>query len=337
MGRRPVPLVLDELIVVGDVSATQQANGEKLFDKVEAVRRNEVPVHGTFIEFGRPGVGDARGSGTSPCSLSTAPAALGLSICVSLWCTTPAADSSQAVAPSAGAPCGNPNAVIYRFSPRSRKAAGLRTHEDRQKERCLTSWRDLCNGTHIKAVREEPQEETFVENWNGYGVKSCSRPQCASQHGSGLALTARESEGVHTSTDDEGESSDDYDEDDQDNLPQYSENAELPSVGSALHGQGGCKRCCFFPKGRCANGVDCQFCHFAHEKRKAKGKKKNKKRRRTRRQTEARFAHSQQLQLHYQQEQRQEDFLIPEVKMLAPVVIHELEPAQSMMAHFMGY
>ena len=31
---------------------------------------------------------------------------------------------------------------------------------------------------------------------------------------------------------------------------------------------GECKRCCFYPKGRCQNGYDCKFCHFEHDKRK---------------------------------------------------------------------
>jgi hypothetical protein len=47
----------------------------------------------------------------------------------------------------------------------------------------------------------------------------------------------------------------------------------LPSMGSALHAEGACKRCCFFPKGRCQNGQNCEFCHFEHEKRKRKKKK----------------------------------------------------------------
>jgi hypothetical protein len=51
----------------------------------------------------------------------------------------------------------------------------------------------------------------------------------------------------------------------------------LPSLGSALHAEGACKRCCFFPKGRCQNGLDCEFCHFEHEKRKRKKKKKGAK------------------------------------------------------------
>jgi hypothetical protein len=39
---------------------------------------------------------------------------------------------------------------------------------------------------------------------------------------------------------------------------------ELPSLGSAGHFDGTCKRCAFFPKGRCKNGADCSHCHFDH-------------------------------------------------------------------------
>lgn len=49
-----------------------------------------------------------------------------------------------------------------------------------------------------------------------------------------------------------------------------------PSIGSASHAIGACKRCCFFPRGRCMNGYDCEFCHYEHEKRKRKNKKKGK-------------------------------------------------------------
>jgi hypothetical protein len=41
----------------------------------------------------------------------------------------------------------------------------------------------------------------------------------------------------------------------------------LPSKGSALHSEGTCKRCCFFPRGRCTNESNCEFCHYEHEKR----------------------------------------------------------------------
>lgn len=40
--------------------------------------------------------------------------------------------------------------------------------------------------------------------------------------------------------------------------------SELPSVGSAGHFDGSCKRCAFFPKGRCKNGKDCTHCHYEH-------------------------------------------------------------------------
>eukprot|EP00928_Gymnodinium_smaydae_P053277 TRINITY_DN3730_c0_g1_i1.p1 TRINITY_DN3730_c0_g1~~TRINITY_DN3730_c0_g1_i1.p1 ORF type:complete len:537 (+),score=127.69 TRINITY_DN3730_c0_g1_i1:104-1714(+) len=52
--------------------------------------------------------------------------------------------------------------------------------------------------------------------------------------------------------------------------------ALYPSVGSAMHQSGMCKRCCFFPRGRCSNGYDCAFCHYEHEKRRRKNKKKSK-------------------------------------------------------------
>jgi len=42
---------------------------------------------------------------------------------------------------------------------------------------------------------------------------------------------------------------------------------ELPSVGSVGHEDGSCKRCAFFPKGRCNNGKDCTHCHFDHQPR----------------------------------------------------------------------
>lgn len=89
-------------------------------------------------------------------------------------------------------------------------------------------------------------------------------------------------DGASSASSDDGDSS--GDDDDQGLCPKYSESAELPSRGSAAHSEGTCKRCCFFPKGRCNNGYDCQFCHFAHEKRKPKNKKK-KKRRKNKRQT----------------------------------------------------
>jgi len=52
----------------------------------------------------------------------------------------------------------------------------------------------------------------------------------------------------------------------------------LPSIGSAQHGTGECKRCNFFPKGRCQNGKDCTFCHYPHDKRKPSRQEKRERR-----------------------------------------------------------
>jgi hypothetical protein len=39
-----------------------------------------------------------------------------------------------------------------------------------------------------------------------------------------------------------------------------------PSIGSELHASGNCNKCCFFPRGKCARGYSCTFCHYDHEK-----------------------------------------------------------------------
>ncbi|CAE7338241.1 unnamed protein product [Symbiodinium natans] len=61
------------------------------------------------------------------------------------------------------------------------------------------------------------------------------------------------------------------------NAPKPPPGAEHPSLGSAFHDNGSCKRCCFFPRNRCLNGYECEFCHYEHEKRKRKNKKNKKK------------------------------------------------------------
>jgi len=60
-------------------------------------------------------------------------------------------------------------------------------------------------------------------------------------------------------------------------VPRAPPGALHPSLGSDGHAAGTCKRCCFFPRGRCTNGYECEFCHHPHEKRKRKNKKKKKK------------------------------------------------------------
>lgn len=56
------------------------------------------------------------------------------------------------------------------------------------------------------------------------------------------------------------------------------EDDSLPSLGSADHAAGTCKRCNFFPKGRCQNGKSCTFCHLPHEKRKPSRQEKRERR-----------------------------------------------------------
>jgi len=67
---------------------------------------------------------------------------------------------------------------------------------------------------------------------------------------------------------------------DEDTESDDSENysGDLPSVGSAKHTAGECKRCNFFAKGRCLNGKNCTFCHLPHEKRKPSRQEKRERR-----------------------------------------------------------
>lgn len=60
--------------------------------------------------------------------------------------------------------------------------------------------------------------------------------------------------------------------------PSSVEDDSLPSLGSAEHAAGTCKRCNFFPKGRCQNGKNCTFCHLPHEKRKPSRQEKRERR-----------------------------------------------------------
>lgn len=61
------------------------------------------------------------------------------------------------------------------------------------------------------------------------------------------------------------------------NAPKPPPGAQHPSLGSSSHEEGSCKRCCFYPRNRCLNGYECEFCHYEHEKRKRKNKKNKKK------------------------------------------------------------
>lgn len=55
--------------------------------------------------------------------------------------------------------------------------------------------------------------------------------------------------------------------------PERPAGALHPSIGSELHASGKCNKCCFFPRGKCANGYACTFCHYDHEKQRRRSSK----------------------------------------------------------------
>lgn len=76
---------------------------------------------------------------------------------------------------------------------------------------------------------------------------------------------------------DEEEEEDDNDAEDDEESDSGDESGPLPSLGSAEHKSGTCKRCNFYPKGRCQNGMDCTFCHLPHDKRKPSRQEKRER------------------------------------------------------------
>jgi len=82
-----------------------------------------------------------------------------------------------------------------------------------------------------------------------------------------------------SSNDNDSESGSDTDSIDKEQKEAMMANPDLlPSMGSLQHFAGECKRCNFYPKGRCQNGKDCTFCHFPHDKRKPSRQEKRERR-----------------------------------------------------------
>jgi len=157
--------------------------------------------------------------------------------------------------------------VLYKLSPSSAKAAGLwsRGEEMWSRGETFAATRYAKLGSSGKAASSTlGPTPTRAEPL----VTAAPLPDEAGHEADAASWASSDEE--------------DSDDDDQGVCPQYHEGAEPPSIGSAGHGGGTCKRCCFFPKGRCNNGYDCPFCHFAHEKRKTKKKKAKKNRRKHR-------------------------------------------------------
>jgi len=370
--RRPIPLVLDDLVGAGDLQndvATPAACAQQRARK----QRQEVPVHRTFIEFAM----------WSPSEIilrawKTAPAALGLSICVDIKGNH---DSSTPISPrndvSQSQQVENALLVTYCYSPASARAAGI---SEQQKERCVSNWRGLLSGIRHEVRQKERvlegwrvvhdeerldviSKERYLNTWRSFSseaspledqkAQDISQPQqdmsaarptimdvlyqggVQQRQAMSKQLPCQSAEANLSSTEDD-DWSDDDDDDDQELCPVYFANAELPSVGSAGHGEGMCKRCCFFPKGRCTNGSDCQFCHFAHEKRKSNGKKKKKSRRRKQRQLASQRQANQQTPV-FVIATSQQNTPPSQVGASGSIVVQELMPAQSMASQCMGY
>lgn len=157
-------------------------------------------------------------------------------------------------------------AVKYNFSPTSARAAGLNGNviQTPLNARPLSE----LSADHISRAKG-------VEHWGDNSQNGVSNGIVNSRLQEEFAVRKQST----TTPEEDGSSSgDDSSSDDGGGRGViYSAEAPLPSVGSAGHGAGNCKRCCFFPKGRCMNGENCEFCHFDHEKRKRKAKKKKKK------------------------------------------------------------
>jgi len=262
MGRRQKPPLLDSF----SADATEDADG--FSDSLE------VPVRRTFIEYGC--TSESPSLATAWKSARTAPAAIGISIrrAFDFWKEDMTITRGRPDLTYVGGPLGSdlldtaPPAelapkvecfrkeciqvshprqaqpsVLYRLTPTSAKAAGY--------------W--SADAYH----RNEAEHITASPSAREHRIAAADYHPDISAYSS----EASDSEAEFTC------------------IPciEYSESATPPSIGSVGHGAGTCKRCCFFPKGRCSNAENCDFCHFSHEKRKTKSKKKSKKRRRGKR------------------------------------------------------
>jgi len=108
--------------------------------------------------------------------------------------------------------------------------------------------------------------------------QSCSS---ASEPSSPMDCSSRPGLAVPVDADKDDESADDGDDEAMLKLQAMEETAKvegLPSIGSAEHASGQCRRCNFFAKGRCRNGFDCVFCHFPHDRRKLSRQEKREAR-----------------------------------------------------------
>mmetsp|Transcript_70544 Transcript_70544/g.131976 ORF Transcript_70544/g.131976 Transcript_70544/m.131976 type:complete len:399 (+) Transcript_70544:166-1362(+) len=211
----------------------------------------EIPVHNTFIQFATPG----EEAGKKALGLVTAPAWMGPSlqsiVAAAAAIPPPEAEEEEEVVvdhperegrPELASPKKIP-VMRYAMSASSARAAGFEGSTGEVE--------------HISSVAATYDGmPSLLDN----GTADASK-----------AVAPDDKE-----NDDDDEESD-GDDSETERIRILVEKGELPSMGSKRHLEGQCKRCCFFPKGRCLNGYDCEFCHFEHEKRRRKKKKKKSK------------------------------------------------------------
>jgi len=222
----------------------------------------EVPVRRTFIDYRCPEESPRLSLSRSLSGLSTAPASLAGSVRESLdevtSCPVRSLQSLTSVAAREQADAGSAASSARRSMASSASTSATLP---------LVSYRMSPISARAAGLMQERLDCADAKPQ----IDKCAEAEVGRVRSSG-------------STDEDCESSGDEDDDEDLGLcPIYTEGAALPSAGSAGHADGSCRRCCFFPKGRCNNGEDCQFCHFAHEKRKGKAKKKKSKKRSGRR------------------------------------------------------
>mmetsp|Transcript_34976 Transcript_34976/g.69059 ORF Transcript_34976/g.69059 Transcript_34976/m.69059 type:complete len:339 (-) Transcript_34976:97-1113(-) len=252
--RRPAPLILGAEVVV----ALNDEESNSFAWDLSRADSTQVPVRKTFIEYGvgcRLLCRQEFAASTAPAG-SCEPTAFHSSKPESFWLDV----EGPSISEEDNVPL---PALLYQLSPTSARAAGLF-----QKDGTGT-----CGSGRSSPSRTCPLQQGVAQDEQ---EKRCNRRNPGSPRS-----PLHEVEEVEIAS--SGTTRDGSDDDDTGVCPEYSETAKLPSVGSAAHGAGTCKRCCFFPKGRCNNGEACHFCHFAHEKRRPKNKKKTKKRRKGRR------------------------------------------------------
>jgi len=214
----------------------------------------EIPVHNTFIQFGAP-----KGLELDKQQLSTAPAWVG--------------PSFQSMIQSAMQPA-QPELP--------RLADGGQASSDKEWD-CLTSPKKLASPKKVPVMRYSlsassaraagvPTANAVVASYEPHGGWTECSPSRAAEVVGVWPLAGGQDLSTTQAGDDDVAEDDDAESREELAVPL----GELPSVGSLKHAEGQCKRCCFFPKGRCLNGHSCEFCHFDHEKRKRKKKKKKK-------------------------------------------------------------